>query len=337
MTLWEARANLIAKYGFATGNQLILQLVTDGMNLSPSNPNFLQARNGILQADVVNNGGANQGELWTAFAKRGMGSSATSPASSTTVGLVEAYDIPDSLSVSLTTGLTSSGPVGGPFTPATKSFTLVNIGTNNVAWAGTSTVAWLTLSQTNGVLAPGATSSVIVAINASANNLVAGIYNGTVRFTNVTSGVVQSRAFVLRIGQRDYFTELFDGGDNDLDNQTLTFTPDGSTNFYSVCREPAFVFPTDPIGGTNLALSGHSFLTLNLATNISIYGRATNRINLAAEGHITLNAGDSSGTVTLANHFSLPRVSALFAHIHPTESGGTVSWMQLSNRVAIHL
>src|SRR5205814_1880347 len=28
VTLWEARANLITKYGFATGNQLILKLVT---------------------------------------------------------------------------------------------------------------------------------------------------------------------------------------------------------------------------------------------------------------------------------------------------------------------
>jgi len=43
ITLWEARANLINKYGWAIGNQLILQLVTDGMNLSPPNPTFLQA------------------------------------------------------------------------------------------------------------------------------------------------------------------------------------------------------------------------------------------------------------------------------------------------------
>ena len=82
MTLWEARANLVTKYGGAVGNQLMLQLVTDGMNLSPVNPNFLQARNAIIQADQVNNGGANRGELWMAFAKRGMGSSTTSPASS---------------------------------------------------------------------------------------------------------------------------------------------------------------------------------------------------------------------------------------------------------------
>ncbi len=57
VTLWEARANLINKLGYSAGNQLILQLVTDGMNLSPANPNYLQARDAIIQADLVSNGG----------------------------------------------------------------------------------------------------------------------------------------------------------------------------------------------------------------------------------------------------------------------------------------
>src|SRR5262249_34278912 len=100
VTLWDVRANLINKLGAAAGNQMALQLVTDGMNLSPANPTFLQARDAIIQADLVDNGGANKNVLWTAFAKRGMGASATVPASSTTTGVVEAYDIPDNLNVS---------------------------------------------------------------------------------------------------------------------------------------------------------------------------------------------------------------------------------------------
>src|SRR5438093_5959650 len=67
VTLWDARANLINKYGYAVGNQLILQLVTDGMKLSPANPTFLQARDAIIQADLVDNAGANKNELWSAF------------------------------------------------------------------------------------------------------------------------------------------------------------------------------------------------------------------------------------------------------------------------------
>ncbi len=91
MTLLEARANLIHKYGFS-GNELMLQLVTDGMKLAPANPNFLQARDAIIQADLVKTGGANSRELWAAFAKRGMGTSAIAPSSVTTTGVQESFD-----------------------------------------------------------------------------------------------------------------------------------------------------------------------------------------------------------------------------------------------------
>jgi len=94
VTLWEMHANLVHKYGWAIGNELTLQLATDGMKLTPGLPNFLQARDAILLADAIDNGGANANEIWNAFAKRGMGYSATSPDGSTTVGLHEAYDVP---------------------------------------------------------------------------------------------------------------------------------------------------------------------------------------------------------------------------------------------------
>lgn len=91
VALWEGRANIITRYGWQVGNDLILRIVTDGMNLSPANPNFIQARDAILQADMVDTGGANLNELWAAFAHRGMGYGATAPASSTTVGVVETF------------------------------------------------------------------------------------------------------------------------------------------------------------------------------------------------------------------------------------------------------
>ncbi|MBK7643410.1 MAG: M36 family metallopeptidase [Planctomycetes bacterium] len=91
--LLECRANLIHTLGFP-GNDLMMQLVIDGMKLSPGNPTFLQARDAILQADLVDEGGAHLGELWSGFAKRGAGFSASSPASSTTSGIVEAFDVP---------------------------------------------------------------------------------------------------------------------------------------------------------------------------------------------------------------------------------------------------
>lgn len=98
--LWECRAQMVKVYGFA-GNEIMLKLVTDGMKLGPSNPTFLEARDAILQADVVNNQGANVCQLWEAFAKRGFGTSATVPNGNTTTGVVEAFDTPGECSVNV--------------------------------------------------------------------------------------------------------------------------------------------------------------------------------------------------------------------------------------------
>lgn len=210
MVLWEARANLIAKHGWAIGNQLVLQLVTDGMNLSPPNPNFLQARDAILQADQVANGGANRAELWAAFAKRGMGYGATSPSSSTTVGLHEAYDVPDAL-VILPALLSASGPVGGPFTPNPAWFTLTNSGSNALSWTLANTSVWVTVAPTGGALEVGMATNVAVTVTPAANSCAPGIYSAGFWFTNQTSGVVQPGTFALAVVGRHMFDD-FDPG-----------------------------------------------------------------------------------------------------------------------------
>jgi uncharacterized protein (TIGR03437 family) len=72
-TLWEMRALLIGRYGFREGQRQSIQLVVDGLKLTPRGPTFVDARNAILLADRVNNQSANQCLLWQAFAKRGLG------------------------------------------------------------------------------------------------------------------------------------------------------------------------------------------------------------------------------------------------------------------------
>src|SRR5829696_5308386 len=67
-TLWDLRAQL----GAATTDLLVL----NGMKFTPTRPSFLNARDGILQADQNLNGGANRCAIWTVFARHGMGVSA---------------------------------------------------------------------------------------------------------------------------------------------------------------------------------------------------------------------------------------------------------------------
>ncbi|MEA3208287.1 MAG: large repetitive protein [Chthoniobacter sp.] len=207
VTLWEARASLVNKHGFATGNNLILQIVTDGMKLSPANPTFVQARDAIIQADLVDNAGANRNELWAAFAKRGLGASASAPVSSTTVGLVEAYDLPDNLVVTPAAPFAATGPVGGPFTPGTQVYTLRNNGAAAISWTASKSQNWLTLSATSGTLAAGATINVTATLNASA--LSAGSYADTVAFYNPASGANLVRSVSLTVSPpRVYYYAL---------------------------------------------------------------------------------------------------------------------------------
>jgi len=77
-TLWDLRKALVARYGAAKGAAVAAQLVTDGMPLTAPNPSFLDARDGILTADLDRNHGDNTALIWSVFAKRGAGASATS-------------------------------------------------------------------------------------------------------------------------------------------------------------------------------------------------------------------------------------------------------------------
>ena len=62
------------------------------MELSPPAPSFLDMRNAIIQADLVNFGGANETALWTIFAERGMGYFAAS--TSGDVNPIEDFSVP---------------------------------------------------------------------------------------------------------------------------------------------------------------------------------------------------------------------------------------------------
>ena len=99
--LWDMYWILVNRYGFDAnlysgvgGNNLALKLVTEGMKLTPASPTMLQARDGILAADLAMNAGANVQEIWTAFAGRGMGFSAQDGGNHNAVSVSEAFDLP---------------------------------------------------------------------------------------------------------------------------------------------------------------------------------------------------------------------------------------------------
>jgi len=136
--------------------------------------------------------------------------------------------------------------------------------------------------------------------------------------------------------QADYFTEHFNEAELDLENSTLKFAPNGSPDFYAVCREDATAFPTDPTGGTTLSMSDDSNLQVNVTggNQVSIYGTAYSSYFVGSNGYVTFGQGSSDFSETLEEHFLLRRVAALYDDLNPA-AGGTVSHRQLADRVAV--
>ncbi len=135
--LWDMNWLLIDKYGFdkdlstgyapgnspaSAGNKLALQLVMDGLKLQPVNPSFTEARDAILAADVALTGGVNQREIWTAFARRGLGFGAFTNNSGDT-SVTPDFTVPPSLSRPGIIGVSPAArTIGGP-APTAVTFT----------------------------------------------------------------------------------------------------------------------------------------------------------------------------------------------------------------------
>ena len=105
-----------------------------------------------------------------------------------------------SLSVTPSTGLTSSGNSGGPFTPSSQTYTLQNTGGTSINWTAAKVQSWVSLSTASGTLAAGASTTVTASINSNANSLSTGSYSDTVTFTNSTNGIGNtSRSVTLTV------------------------------------------------------------------------------------------------------------------------------------------
>ena len=228
------------------------------------------------------------------------------------------------------------GALGGPFSSLTPEISLYNWGTTALEWGVGSTQSWLQITPSGGTIPPLGSMLVTLSATLDAQSLPAALYTNNIAFTNQSDpGSVFSQVR-LYVGQPDPYTEVFDNNDLNLAFSSLTFTPDGSPSFYAVCRDVAAGFPTDPTSGIVMVLGDDSFQQVTLSGNrqIGVYDRTTNVFFVGSNGHVTIGSGDISSLPTLANHFARTRISALLNDLNPAE-GGTVSWRELSDRVAI--
>ena len=80
----------------------------------------------------------------------------------------------------------AEGQSGGPFTPASKNYTVENAGEITIDYTVSKTRSWVALSTSGGTLAPGATDTVTVSLDPGADALPEGAHTDTVSFANMT-------------------------------------------------------------------------------------------------------------------------------------------------------
>jgi hypothetical protein len=200
---------------------------------------------------------------------------------------------PGVLSVTPADGLTSSGNEGGPFTPASKAYTLKNTGGSSINWTASKVQTWTNLPSTHGTLGAGAVVTVTVSINSGANSLTPGTYSDTVSFTNTTNGNGNTTRLVS-------LTVIGPG--------TLSLTPaDGLTS--SGTQGGPFtpsskVFTLQNIGNSSIdwtASNGQSWDTLSSASGTLGAGASTTVTVSINSGANSLTPGTYNDTVSFTN------------------------------------
>jgi subtilisin family serine protease len=116
------------------------------------------------------------------------------------------------LSVAPADGLSASGNQGGPFGPtSSKLYTLTNTGGATLSYLVQKTGDWLALSQSDGSLAPAASTTITVSLTALATTLQPGIHLGSASFVNATNGLGNtSRAITLTVASGPGANDKFD-------------------------------------------------------------------------------------------------------------------------------
>jgi len=103
---------------------------------------------------------------------------------------IKALTLERGISINPEESFNSSGPAGGPFTPAEMTYSIVNNEASTISFEVSHdlTCAWITLSgDVFGSIAAGDTAEVTVQVNSNANILAEGIHTSSLYFTNLTN------------------------------------------------------------------------------------------------------------------------------------------------------
>ena len=173
-TLWDLRTQL--------GATITDRIVLNGMKFTPTRPSFLNARDGILQADQNLNAGANRCAIWTVFARHGMGVSAVGNDGTTHVAATD-------------TPADCGGTCSFSINPTSASFAAAG-GSGSVSVTTTAGCNWTAVSNNSFItVTSGASGSGNGTVNYSvAANTGSLSRNGSLTIAGLTHSVTQAGA-----------------------------------------------------------------------------------------------------------------------------------------------
>jgi hypothetical protein len=204
--LWAAFTALVNQQGAANGQPRV-GFLNPALYAIGNSPGYHQSFHDITTG---NNTSTNSPNLFFAVTGYDLCTGWGSPNGGTS--LINALLAPpvEPLLVTSPLGFIAQGPVGGPFTISSQTYTLTNLGNAPLSWSLVNTSAWLDVSLASGVLNPGDPAAAInISIDPSANNFLIGNFLGTVLFSIAADGVTQDRTFVLQVGNGGFETGDF--------------------------------------------------------------------------------------------------------------------------------
>lgn len=92
-----------------------------------------------------------------------------------------------------------SGLTGGPFEPASQTFTLTNATAETVTWQVTTTESWVDTDVSGGTIPPAGSVDVVVSIAGPAAELGPGGHTAVLTFGDLTHGLSESREVALTV------------------------------------------------------------------------------------------------------------------------------------------
>ncbi|MBC7797078.1 MAG: M36 family metallopeptidase [Pyrinomonadaceae bacterium] len=241
--LLEVRARFINRLGFNAGNTKILQLVTDGMKLSPISPTFTQSRDAIVSAafsaPTPAEAKIDVADVWAGFATRGMGYSAE-VVSAGSNKVVEAFDLPNLRNRPTITVSDASGNNNGffdPNEPLTISVPLENVVGDDAVNATLQLVGGG--SATYGTIANNSTATRTLNYTVPANAACGSDLSLTFNINSSLGAATFTRT--IKIGQPNVsFSQNFDGVTTPAlpagwtSTLATSLTPNNATNWTSV-------------------------------------------------------------------------------------------------------